>query len=126
MKITGVQAKGATLLECLIALVIFSVVLLGLIGAMLQCLRIERGTYHRLLALSWMSRYDEKLRLQHSSCRSAEQFAIQNISTDVDLSNQLPHGILKLTFENTKAKILISWQEGDQMHQLVSSIPLSY
>lgn len=119
------ELKGSSLIEVLVALLIFSSVLLAMIGTLLNCIRINRESFYYLQALTEMNSINEKLHLQKYFIHSDETNQFDLASWRLALSKNLPNGQGMLTFNKEQANITITWAGAKKQYNLASTVNLS-
>lgn len=95
------SAAGFTFVECLIALLVISVGLLGLIQAQWLGLDEAKNQYHRMIAINVAD--DEFLLSQYASATLYNQYRHQGLSL-------LPSAEVERTTFNSNGTLQITWQ----------------
>ena len=118
--------EGATLIEVLVGLVIFSSVLLAMLAVLIQGIRMMRDNLYHLQALETISAIHENLLMQQNLTPLSQDKVMDVTPWVEDIAHHLPNGKVELTFNKEEAKIEISWQGLTKPHTLSSAIPLLF
>lgn len=105
-RMTMQRSQGLSLIEVLVALLVLSVGLLGLVALQSFTLQANQGAYHRTQAVNAAYEIVDFMRSNHGNLGAAT-FDVW----DDRISEQLPAGTVNVNWNDPVATITVTWQD---------------